>query len=212
MCSFSTRTAITPSDTPVSGGDTSTVFAPARPVLMDMLRTFDPSVDDNPESPFPRTYSNIGDAGLHFRHRLLFSLLSLGQLDTLETEERLLLFLGDVVHSAFRSADGGSRARPNPPSLDIVEEVKLVLAARMRERLTLHALASVVNCSPYTLCRLFKQVTDMSVHRYLLQLRLLGAMDELAEGPKSRLVDVALEFGFSSHLLQSFAASSAVPT
>ena len=78
------------------------------------------------------------------------------------------------------------------------DAVKAYLAAHLCERLTLDEIARAVAVSPFHLARIFQQHAGVPVHRYLTQLRLRAALEQLAGGAHD-LTALALELGFSSH-------------
>lgn len=169
---------------PVGGGDHSTVFAVADDVLLDMF--CDPRAFDRPDRPFQAGHTFI-DARLR-----LVKILSAD--DALQHEEQILLFLGDVVRSQ-RSAP----IDPKPAHRDLAEQTRLLLAARWRDKLCLRDIAAAVYASPYFLCRVFHAQTGLTLHQYVLRLRLLYALECLAEQPRQDLTALALDLGFSTH-------------
>ena len=102
---------------------------------------------------------------------------------------------------------GSSRARR-----DYVREARLLLHERFRERLRVEDVARALYVSTYHLCRLFKEETGVSMHRYLNHLRLQYALTELARG-EAGLSELALEIGFScqSHFTKAFRKEFGVP-
>lgn len=60
------------------------------------------------------------------------------------------------------------------------------------------ALGDALGVSPYHVAHVFREQTGLSVHRYLLRLRLAVALDLLAGGA-TNLSALALDLGFSSH-------------
>jgi AraC-like DNA-binding protein len=63
--------------------------------------------------------------------------------------------------------------------------------------LTLSTLSARLGCSPFHLCRVFREATGKTLHGYQTDLRLRAALEAIEGG--ARLTDVALEAGFSSH-------------
>ncbi len=187
---------------PVAGGDTCTILTFADAVLMSMLRPLDPEFDDRDDVPFPFGHTLIdGRQRIYGYHGLRRALSAVAQ-DALEIEERATLLLGNVARSAYLNL---ARHRKRPPpapsetSADVVHQAMVEMARGLRDPLHLGALAAAAHCSPYYLCRAFKAEIGLSVHRYLRRLRLLSAVERLSQSPETRLADVALEFGFSSH-------------
>ena len=56
------------------------------------------------------------------------------------------------------------------------------------------------------MCRVFRNQTQTSVHKYLVRIRLAAALEHLVEYPGADLATLALDLGFSSHshLTQAF--------
>ena len=77
--------------------------------------------------------------------------------------------------------------------------------AHLGENLSLAAMATELHISQYHFCRLFKQSTGMSPHRYLIQQRCDRAK-QLLRRPELRVTDIALECGFAnqSHFAKYF--------
>jgi AraC family transcriptional regulator len=63
--------------------------------------------------------------------------------------------------------------------------------------LRLRDIAAEAGLSVYHLCRTFRKATGQSLHGYRSALRLRHALEAIRAG--ERLVDVALNAGFSSH-------------
>ena len=102
---------------------------------------------------------------------------------------------------------GSGRARR-----DYALEARLLLQQRFRERLRIEDVARALYVSTYHLCRLFKEETGVSMHRYLNHLRLQYALTEVARG-EAGLSELALEAGFScqSHFTKAFRKEFGLP-
>jgi AraC-like DNA-binding protein len=134
-----------------------------------------------------------------------YKLLSLAQadhaVDPLAIEEFGLNLAARITEAAF-ATDGGRRRSVRPSTArahaDAAQAVKELLAARLQDRLTLTQIARHAHCAPSHLCRVFREQTGVSIHRYLTRLRLAVGLERLAEAdlPLSRL---AVELGFSHH-------------
>lgn len=190
---------------PADCGDRGVVFDLSPAVLNDMIRELDPSIDDHPEQPFPFVTGPC-DSSIFWRYRELVQRLETAEsvaLDSLWAEETALQLIADVLAAAF-----ARHGRLVPPvrrrngteadHTDRVEAVKIYLASRLCERLTLDDIARAVYASPFHLARLFQQRTGMPVHRYLTLLRLRASLERLAEGANN-LTALAFDLGFSSH-------------
>src|SRR5438093_7174967 len=79
----------------------------------------------------------------------------------------------------------------------MIRRTKEFLDARFTERLHLTEVADAVGASPAYLTDVFRQFEGISLHRYLTQLRLARALNELPQ--TSDLTRLALDLGFSSH-------------
>jgi AraC-like DNA-binding protein len=169
----------------------------------DIIREFDPSIDDRPECPFPFVTCPC-DSGVFWRHRELVQRLEAADSDPLEplwAEATALELIADVLEAAFARHGLPRKRRRNGTDADHasrVEAAKTYLSSRLGERLTLDEVAHAVHASPFHFARVFQQRTGVPVHRYLTQLRLRASLERLA-GNANDLTRLALELGFSSH-------------
>ncbi|HJQ39538.1 MAG TPA: helix-turn-helix transcriptional regulator, partial [Thermoanaerobaculia bacterium] len=62
----------------------------------------------------------------------------------------------------------------------------------------IHDIAAECGVSPFHLARVFKAETGISVHQYLLRIRMEQALSRLRDG-ETQLSRLALDLGFSSH-------------
>jgi AraC family transcriptional regulator len=86
-----------------------------------------------------------------------------------------------------------------------LQRVLEYMQAHLDQELSLAALASIAQMSPYYFSRLFKQSTGLSPHQYLLRQRIERAKELLA-GPRCRTAEVsdALGFPHQSHFTTTF--------
>jgi len=185
---------------PVPGGDTSTIIALNPSVLLDMVQTVDPTVEERPDAPFTAGHS-LAESQHHIRLHRLLKAASTG-IDPLEIEESALTFAASVIQQSYQAANRRqwrTRSDTTEGRRDVVNRVKIVLAARFRDKLSLNQLARETFTSAYHLCRVFKDETGLPIHRYLLRLRLTHALEDIAENPNVNLTRVALNLGFNSH-------------
>ena len=124
----------------------------------------------------------------------------------IETLNPTIEIESDDRHACSQRRDSGRARR------DYAREARLLLQQRFRERLRVEDVARALYVSTYHLCRLFKEETGVSMHRYLNQLRLQYALGELARG-EARLSELALEIGFScqSHFTKAFRKEFGLP-
>ena len=81
---------------------------------------------------------------------------------------------------------------------DMVDEIDACIRARKDESLTLQQLARRMGYSEYYISRKFTQTTGMRLRDYLRYRKLAFALKELRDTNRS-ILDIAVEFGFSSH-------------
>ncbi len=188
---------------PADCGDRGTVFTPSLCVLNDIVRELDPSVDEDPEQPFP-FITGPCDAGIYWRHHELMRRLDAGNaylLEPLWADVTSLQLVADILESAFARHNQSHKPRRNGTVADHAERseaAKTYLASRLSERITLDEVASAVHASPFHFARFFHRQTGVPVHRYLTRLRLRASLERLADGAND-LTRLALELGFSSH-------------
>ena len=173
-------------------GDRCDWFGVNVDLVRDVIRSFDPAVDERPEAPFRCTHS-WSDAGTYLLQRQVFQQVASSAVQVLRVEESVIRLLENVVRSAPAS----------PPAIgikqrDVVHHVKLILSQRLGERLTLRDIAAEVEMSPYHLCRLFRRATGTRLHQYRQKLLLRWSLEGVANSGRP-LVDIALDAGFSSH-------------
>ena len=119
--------------------------------------------------------------------------------DALEAEEIGLNMIERIL-GYVRAARGGDEPKlrdTREAHRRIVDDTRALIVDQFAEPLTLTEISREVGASPFHLSRVFKRETGWSVHRYLLRVRLMSALDALKGGV--RLTRVAHDHGFSSH-------------
>jgi len=188
---------------PADCGDRGIVFTPSSHVLNDIVREFDPSVDDHPEQQFPFITAPCSSR-VYWRHYQLVQRLKTAEacpLEPLWADATALQIVVDILEAAFthyRKPRKPCRNSTNADHAERAEAAKTYLTSRLSERITLDDVASAVNVSPFHFARLFHSHTGLPLHRYLTQLRLRASLERLADGAND-LTRLALELGFSSH-------------
>jgi AraC family transcriptional regulator len=176
--------------------------------LEEVARAFVPELKDPEIAPFPFSNGPCA-AGTYLAHRmLLHHLYSAPAPDELFVEECLYGLVGDAVIRSFGTAqrnEGPRRSTTRAAHAEMVEEAKLVLSARLRDRLTMEELAATLFTSPFHLARVFRQRTGFSMHAFRTQLRLRSSLGPVCDTHPS-LTDIAADLGFSSlsHFSDSF--------
>jgi len=170
-------------------------------VLSEIVAAANPKAQEHPERPFPMGYMLMGMRQSVLHYQLLRAALS-GD-EPLAMVERLLVLLAEVIYAAYQSPPSAVMNSHKQATIrghqEIVEQTKLVLSSRFRESLKLEDIARAVHTSPFHLCRVFRQVTGLPLHHYLQRIRLLHALEQLAEAHSDDLSSTAFSLGFSSH-------------
>ena len=114
--------------------------------------------------------------------------------DALDAEEAVLAVLDGLM------ASGGSRwtAARGANTRCQVRRVEEAIVGHAGENLDLDELARLAGCSPFHLCRIFRQDTGQSLRQFRLQQRLGTALGRLGDG-EDDLAALACDVGFNSH-------------
>ncbi|HTO87439.1 MAG TPA: AraC family transcriptional regulator [Thermoanaerobaculia bacterium] len=185
---------------PHGGGDRGSELAVSPDVLAEILRRYDAAAGERPESPFSTGWGPCAPRAFLWQRALVRRILAEHRIDGLEIEE-LALTLADRLVRAAAEESGRSRTPPLRLGAREHEEVDSLrghLSSHPGRRHRLDALARHLESTPFRLCRSFRAVTGMTIHRYLTRVRLQQAIGLLAEGFPD-LSDLASELGFSSH-------------
>jgi AraC family transcriptional regulator len=183
---------------PISAeGDRCDWFGMDIDIVRDVVKAFDPSVEYRPDTPFRFTHG-WSDARTYLLQRRLLERLAAGDVDeSLTVEESVVSLLESVIRSAYCVPSPAPRSM-DPKQHDIVRHTEKVLSTHLDERLSLRRVASEVGISAYHLCRIFHRATGTTLHDYRQKVRLRWSLENVA-GSDRRLVDIALDAGFSSH-------------
>ena len=169
--------------------------------IRDVVQYQDETIQDYPQQPFRLTHGPA-PAQIYVRQRALIETLRRDpQPEPAFVEESALAILSCSVHSAYQAWPGTLAAQipvRRKADRDIAQAVEQVLVKRFRDRLTLGAIAADVGYSPFHVSRIFCQQTGQTIHRYLSQLRLRTAYEQILAG-EDDLSRLAQDLGFSSH-------------
>jgi AraC-like DNA-binding protein len=187
---------------PGAVGDDTTWFALAPHVLRDAAAAFDPSAHDRAEIPFVLTHV-ASDPRTFLLQRLAFEHATRHpDPDPVFLQEIGMTIAQRVVRAAYTTIGAKPRHQPRADTLrahrDCAEQVKVMLASRFRDRLTLEEIAASVHVAPCHLCRLFRRCTGLPIHRYLNRVRLRASINRFLD-PAANLAGVATDMGFASH-------------
>ncbi len=179
-------------------GDRCDWFGVAPSLARDVLRAFDPSVDERTEILFPLRRSR-SDAALYLRQRRIFEWATSGAaLDALAVEERVVSLLERVAELSFGGAERQAEPTPRRARSDAIHRVERLLSERWSESLRLTDIGREVGLSPYHLCRTFRREVGTTLHQYRHQLRVRSSLESV-RSTRLPLVEIALQTGFSSH-------------
>ena len=81
---------------------------------------------------------------------------------------------------------------------EIVDEIDQCIINHRDEALTLCLLSERLGYSPFYMTRKFREISGMRLRDYVRRRRLAFALKELRDG-KRDILDIALDYGFSSH-------------
>ncbi len=111
--------------------------------------------------------------------------------DEISADERVVEAFGLLFR---RHGSGGSRPEPAPHDRALVRRVVEAMQARHAESLTLDELARLAGLTQFQLIGLFKRVTGLTPHAFLVHVRLNEACRQLKRG--TPLAEAALASGF----------------
>lgn len=77
------------------------------------------------------------------------------------------------------------------------------IESHLSDEIKTEDIAGVCFCSKSTLEKLFRNVHSISVHEYIVRRRMMLAAGKISQYPKMPILDIALEYGYSTH--ESFA-------
>ena len=129
-------------------------------------------------------------------HRLLLRAIDDGE-DDLAVQTALVELLHAGVSDGGLAGRGYSRRSTEAERRRLVRETCELLHTADR-RMGLVELARAVGSSPFHLSRVFREITEMTLSQYRLQLRVHHALDLIAEGDDD-LANVARATGFADH-------------
>jgi AraC-like DNA-binding protein len=175
-------------------GDRCDWWAVTAPLAQAIARDVDPRAPHDTERPFCFE-GGPASAALYLRQRLLLRALDAGAVDRFAAEEEIIALVALALRAAVgERSDASARAAHR----ELAEATRVYLGVRYRDALSLGSVAAALGVSAYHLCRVFRQVTGVPMHRHLLALRLRAVLPQVA-APGRDLAGVALDAGFASH-------------
>ncbi|HZW09859.1 MAG TPA: AraC family transcriptional regulator [Phycisphaerales bacterium] len=180
-----------------------------------VLAEIRPAAMETPEAPFDRSHGP-SPARSFLRLRALVRMLGYGDCTSAIGAEEAVVSLARGLFDADARARSERRMRSRPETdrsrRETTEQIKRLLTAEPGRGWTLADVVGALCISPAHLCRTFKQETGMSIHQYLLQLRLREAAAAVLEGERD-LTALAIRLGYSthSHFTEAFRRAFGVP-
>jgi AraC-like DNA-binding protein len=180
---------------PIPDGYAEMIITPDLDVLSELANANGQALVDH--RLFTRRSWRAGPRLQDLRTRVLHRACGWSQVDTLDVEELVLSLLRSALDEGERRhhTTGASTAR-------LIRRTKEFLEGELSNPVRLVDVARQVGTSPAYLTDLFRRVEGVSLHKYLMQLRLARALVELPSA--SDLTALALSLGFSSHSHFSF--------
>jgi AraC-like DNA-binding protein len=118
----------------------------------------------------------------------------------LEAESRLAFVAERLQHHLGNAA----KAQPDPPAADVAHQLRELIDARFREKVTLRQASAVIHAHPAHLVRMFSREFGISPHQYLTGRRVDLARRLLLDGLSPSTAAVTVGFYDQSHLNRSF--------
>jgi AraC family transcriptional regulator len=180
-------------------GDRCEWFSVDPDVLVEVLAAHDSSILDDPEHPFRLPFVP-GDPKTYLLQRLVVRHVTESErVDPLFVEETVLRVLDRVAASAARFRGLAVRQGPEAGAgaTEVVNAMREILARRFREQLSLAELGRRSGYSVFHLSRIFRERSGLTLHAWQCRLRLLTALERVAERG-SELGEVVLDLGYAS--------------
>jgi AraC family transcriptional regulator len=170
--------------------------------VLEALAANGKSHDREEETPFAWTHGHCDDQTYMLQKRLSCALSGPGSKDFLQITETALALLQRAINNteaaSFLGRNSARALGTQARHRNLASRCQALLSTNYHEALTLETMAQHLNTTPFHLSRVFSAQSGISIHQYLLQLRLRAAMDRMIESPGSRLTDIAEDLGFSS--------------
>jgi AraC family transcriptional regulator len=177
-------------------GDLCEWYAFQPQVIADALSDYEACLSDNQAELFKFTHGPSDRISYLLQRRIYEHIRHNPQPDRVFIEETMLAVLRRVLENTYRILRHDEQ--PLVEHKELAHAVQTLLATRFQESLSLEQIAGELYYSPYHICRIFRQVTGYTIHKYINQLRLRTALEKLADGG-ANLTNLALDLGFSSH-------------
>ncbi len=183
----------------IKGEDSSTVFVISPSLLTEIIRAYNPDVENRPLRLFQSSHLIYSSYLQTLQYKLLTT--ARDTIDILAVEEEIITLMSEILRASHRGRTYRSKVSRETVRTHIeqVHRVKTFLNSHVQSHLQLEHISSAVHLSPYHLCRIFKQNTGVTLHQYVKRLRLFNLAEQMLEQPMTRLDILAAEYGFSNH-------------
>jgi AraC-like DNA-binding protein len=177
-------------------GDRTDWFTIAPDVLRDVVRGLDPATADAHGPLFRFDFARVTHQTFVRQREVLLHVRTTTQpVDAWYVEESVITALHETLAGAYaRRSDTPALPRHR----DLAESAKARLNVMLTEPSGLNELARAVGTSVFHLCRVFRQSTGSTIHRYRNDLRLRQSLALLEDGGDDILV-IAIALGYSGH-------------
>lgn len=173
------------------------LVALSAPLATALLRVHHPHKADDAEPRF-----HVAEGPVYGRPylQLLTCLRGMERADpTLDRErEDAIIALVDAIVARAYQRSSPTMWPLNESSRAVVYFIRHFICEHYSSSISLAAVATLTGLSPYHICRIFRASTGMSIHRYLIRIRLSAAVGQLCDGVGD-LAAIAFDVGFSSH-------------
>ncbi len=173
--------------------------------LTQIAARYDPEALGRPETPLGAWTAPVDPRAALIARKLASAVFAAGATpDPLVLEECVVRIAERSLRTAFeaRRLPSAVPRRPAPRTRrgwsDAVNAACEYICINACDPIGLAQISDAAELSPGYLCRVFRDLTGMSVHEYTMRVRVLRAVDELPAW-RGRLAALALRCGFSSH-------------
>lgn len=180
--------------------DISTIFEISDDLLDQMLKMLGHYSDNEPA--FLNSTLRVSPSLKAHQYFILNTLGHLQNKEHLEFEEAVLDFLFRVLAASYDEQPTDFQCcksnRVRSAHSELVEQVKLVIGKGFYDKLSLADIAQKVHHTPFSLSRIFKNHTGITIHKYLLHTRLLNSLEQIMTSPLDHVGQIGVDVGFST--------------
>jgi AraC-like DNA-binding protein len=170
-------------------------FSVAPGVLREMLQNVDAEAADAATRLFRFDFGRVASRAFRRQREVVTHVQSTACPDVVFVEESALAVLEGMLSELY----GARPARQlTSRHRDLAEDARAWLAVTYAAPTSLTELARAVGASPFHLCRVFRQHTGTTLHRYRNELRLRRSLELLDEAGED-LLAMAIALGYSGH-------------